>query len=67
MGEIAGYRPKGAVIGVALSTSILVIKALFEARMGWFLPLVIVLLLMALVLGILSLVSPIAPFVYPLF
>lgn len=62
-----GYRPRGAVLGIALSSSLLVIKALFGARLGALSPLVVVLLVLALILALLALVSPIAPFVYPLF
>jgi hypothetical protein len=46
---------------------LLVIKALFQTRVGWTLPLVLVLLLLAVILATLTLVAPIAPFVYPLF
>jgi len=67
MEKISGYRPKGAVLSIAFSSAFMVIKALFNTRLGWLLPMVLVLLLLALVLGILSLVSPIAPFIYPLF
>ena len=65
--HIAGCRPRGAVITIALSSSLLVIKALFQTRVGWTLPLVLVLLLLAVILATLTLVAPIAPFVYPLF
>jgi hypothetical protein len=67
MEKISGYRPKGAVFSIALSSAFMVIKALFHTRLGLLLPLVLVLLFLAMILGILSLVSPIAPFIYPLF
>ena len=63
----AGCRPRGAVFGIALSTTWLIIKAFLNAELGWTLPLVVVLLILALLLSVLTLISPIAPFVYPLF
>ena len=65
--HIAGCRPRGAIFGIALTSSVLVIKALFATRVGWMLPLVLVLLILAVILATLTLVAPIAPFVYPLF
>ncbi len=65
--KIIGSRPKGAVFGIALTSSKMVIKAFFKTKLGWILPLLIVLLLLAAVLALLSLVPVISPFVYPLF
>lgn len=62
-----GARPRGAALGVAASTSVQIIKALFHTRLGILLPLVIILLLLALLLALTSMVAPIAPFIYPLF
>lgn len=56
-----------AAFGVALSTSVMIIRALFNTRLGILLPLVIMLLFLALLLALTSMVAPIAPFIYPLF
>ncbi len=62
-----GSRPFGSFVTVPLSAAKLTLGALIRARMGWLLPLVIALFLTALVLGLISGLGPLAPFVYPLF
>jgi hypothetical protein len=44
-----------------------VMKALWQERLGGLLPVVLILFLLAAVLSFLTAISPIAPFVYPLF
>jgi Family of unknown function (DUF5989) len=55
----------------SLWVPLLVIPATFRAflqvRMGWMLPMVVVLFVLALVLALLASAGALAPFVYPLF
>ena len=67
MSRTAGARPRFALLATALDGSRQVMRALFAAKMWTALPLVVMLLLLAGILGIFTLVPAIAPFVYPLF
>jgi|GEM_PF-2572040 len=62
-----GARPKSAFLTTALSSTVLVVKALFQTRFGKMLPLVILLLLISVLIAVTTLIAPIAPFIYPLF
>ncbi len=61
-----GARPRGAGLGAAISSTGELLSAIVTHKMGWALPLVLVLLLLAGVLAVLAMVPAIAPFVYPL-
>jgi len=61
-----GARPRGAGPMIIARAAKRVIASLFANRVGWALPLVVVLLAVAGVLAVLALVPAIAPFVYPL-
>ncbi len=62
-----GSRTRSAWWFAQLSTIQLVFRAFYRERLGSITPLVVILLLMALILMVLTVVSPLAPFVYPLF
>lgn len=63
---LEGTRPRGAGLSIVLGSSVRVVRSLFAHRVGWALPLVVVLLSLAGILAILALVPAISPFVYPL-
>ena len=50
-------RPRGAALGIAARSAAAVVAALFQDRVGWALPLVVVLLLVAGVLAVLAMVT----------
>ncbi len=62
-----GRRPRGAWL-VATSASIRdVFRSLFRQRLRSVSPMLLVLIVLGLLLGFLTAISPLAPFVYPLF
>jgi hypothetical protein len=61
-----GARPFGSWLWVPLTTVGQLIRVLFRSRMGWLLPFVLLLLLVATALAVLSASGPLAPFIYPL-
>lgn len=65
-GRARRRRPFWSGLLVPLATVGQVIRALVRARMGWLVPLVLLLLLLAAALAVLSASGPLAPFVYPL-
>lgn len=66
-GKHPGARPRGAGLYLAYDSARAALRALVETKMTSLLPLALVLLGLALLLALCALVSPIAPFVYPLF
>lgn len=60
-------RPRGSTIKTSLQTALRLWSAMRERRLGPLAPLVFVLLGLALLLGLCAAISPLAPFVYPLF
>ena len=60
-------RPRGAWLVSAAWSLRDVMRALWRQRLGGFVPVVLVLFALAVLLSFLTAVSPIAPFVYPLF
>ncbi|WP_316235397.1 MULTISPECIES: hypothetical protein [unclassified Bradyrhizobium] len=61
-----GSRTKSSGLRAYLASARMTIAAFHVQRVGWLLPLVISLLLLAFVLAFLSTLGPLAPFVYPL-
>ena len=64
--RVQGARPRGSWLWVGLSTTALVVKAFPRVRMGWLVPLVLLLLVLAAALALLGAAGPLAPFIYPL-
>jgi len=64
---LSGARPRGALFTSAISSSVMIVKALFRTRFGIMLPLVLLLLLISVLIAVTTLIAPIAPFIYPLF
>lgn len=60
-------RPRGAWLVSAAMSSRAVMRALWTERLGGLLPIAAILLILAVILSFLTAISPIAPFVYPLF
>lgn len=65
--NIPGSRPRFAVLLSAKTTLQETFKAIRQNRLQSLTPLILMLLLLAGMLGLLSLVPAISPFVYPLF
>jgi hypothetical protein len=61
-----GARPRGSWFRITASSAVSALKAFRKTRMGWLLPLMVVLFAFALILAVLGSVGPLAPFVYPL-
>lgn len=64
--ETRRRRPRGAGITLALGSLARVMSAMFRERVGWLLPLFIGLAIVALILSVISVAGPLAPFIYPL-
>ena len=60
-------RPRGSWFFAHLSTASSTLEAFFQMRLGWLVPLVVLLFLITLLLVGLNASGPLAPFVYPLF
>ena len=60
-------RPRWAGVTAPFRLAALLTQALFRERMGNLLPMVGLLFVVALLLMLLTTMSPIAPFLYPLF
>jgi hypothetical protein len=60
-------RPRGAWFIAAFLSLIELIKAFWKEKMVGALPVVLVLFILAVLLSFLTAISPLAPFVYPLF
>ena len=63
----ASRRPKFAVITTTVDAVGRTLLALYDQRIGWMLPFVLVLLVVAGIISLLALAGPITPFLYPLF
>jgi uncharacterized membrane protein len=64
--ETRRRRPRGAAITIALASLSRVVAALFRERVGWLMPLFIGLAVVALIISVISVAGPLAPFIYPL-
>ena len=64
--ETRRRRPRGAGIALALGSLARVMSAMFRERVGWLLPLFIGLAIVALIISVVSVAGPLAPFIYPL-
>jgi hypothetical protein len=62
----SGTRPRGSWLRTNARAAVLALKALRQTRLGWLLPLMIILFLFALLSFLLGAAGPLAPFVYPL-
>ena len=60
-------RPTGAFFVAAFMSLISLMKAMWHEQMTGVFPLVLILFGLALLLSFLTAISPLAPFVYPLF
>lgn len=67
MKPVRNKRPRGAFFVSAAMSFRDVAKALWRQRLAGLMPAFIILFLLALILSFLTAISPIAPFVYPLF
>jgi predicted RND superfamily exporter protein len=67
MNSKKNVRPRAAWLTTNVSSIASVFKAIIQLKMGWLMPLVVILFLVALTLALLSAAGPLAPFVYPLF
>jgi len=65
--ETERERPRGAFLKSNFESVRLTFRSILETKMGWTIPLIIVLLFLACILGLISLVPVISPFIYPLF
>jgi|KBSMisStaDraftv2_1062788.scaffolds.fasta_scaffold3473678_2 hypothetical protein len=64
--EARRRRPRGAAISIALGSLARVVSAMFRERVGWLMPLFIGLAVVALIISVISVAGPLAPFIYPL-
>jgi hypothetical protein len=64
--ERKGDRPWGSWFLLHYAAIRDTLEAFFHMRLGWLLPMVILLFLIGFVLAILGSAGPLAPFVYPL-
>lgn len=64
--EVRRHRPRGAGITIVLGSLWRVVAAMFRERVGWLLPLFIGLAVVALIISLISVAGPLAPFIYPL-
>ena len=60
------FRNGGARFAYYVLSAWLVITTLVGLRLGWLIPLALVLLVLSFVLALLASIGPLAPFVYPL-
>ena len=67
MPEQPNKRPRGAFFVALFMSMGAVLKALWREKMTGIFPLVLVLFGLAILLSFLTAISPLAPFVYPLF
>lgn len=65
--HVTGRRPRFAALRAAYDSYVLLTGAM-KRKLGWWsVPLLHLLIVLALLLAFLTLVQPLAPFVYPLF
>ena len=60
-------RPRGAWFIATFGSVLALLDAIVRLRVGWLLPLILVLFLVGLIFALLNAAGPLAPFVYPLF
>jgi|GEM_PF-2500781 len=60
-------RPASAWLTMPARAARQVVQAFYDQGLGWMVPLVMVLLVLAIILSALTLAGPIIPFIYPLF
>lgn len=60
------FRNAGSRFALYFLSAWLVISSLMRMRLGWLIPLALVLLILSSLLALLASIGPLAPFVYPL-